>query len=72
MTEPQEMNNTARNDQIMSMWQDTVPIFMKSIYDGFVRAGFNEEQSLKLAMFMWEDNQKRLLPPKPHNDDDPI
>ena len=40
-------------DQIMACWRDTVPKMLKSLYDGFVEAGFQDHQALQLVQMMW-------------------
>ena len=53
MTNDPSIPNSAKGDQIIAAWRDSIPPTLWSIYCGFIHAGFNAEQSLDLTKFIW-------------------
>lgn len=45
----------AQRDQILAAWQDSIPPMVMNMYNGFLKVGFDKDQALDLAKFMWRD-----------------
>lgn len=51
-------------DQKLEEWFRTIPPFLKSLYDGFIAAGFDKDQSLNLTEYMYSSIVFRANLPK--------
>lgn len=49
----------SKQDQIMATWRDTIPPLLRSMYLGFIQAGFNPEQALDLTKHTFDTFNKK-------------
>lgn len=59
-----EIQKKHKQDQIMAQWRDTIPPLLRSMYLGFLQAGFTPEQSLDLTKHTFDTFNKKITPPE--------
>lgn len=57
-------------DQILMTWKKTLPPMLKALYDGFIEAGFDRDQSLDLTKTMWIEFNKNFQPRFPKKEEE--